>query len=160
MPDFSRLANVWTEWTRRIGMANVSVDPARGDAEIGFFSDDQSFFLREQNGWWKIDVVDDRGRRYSDTATFSTFDLAEKYLVWRWGSLLRSALRAKLYGTELYASGPNNDVSVGPSDKEWFVELQSDAGRARLAEPAATIFSHLMAKSVEELEQAAVEGIA
>lgn len=40
--DFSRLSNDWTEWSKRIRMANVSVSPARADTEIGFTSEDQS----------------------------------------------------------------------------------------------------------------------
>ena len=60
-------------------MANVSVAAAGDDGGIGFTSDDQSFYLRNDNGWWAIDVVNDRGRRYNDIAKFSSFNLAEKF---------------------------------------------------------------------------------
>lgn len=159
MTAFSRLTRIWVDWAARIGMTKAAVSPAPTDTDVGFTSDDQSFYLREMSDWWSIDVVNDRGRRYTDTARFSTFELAEKFLIWRWGTLLRSALGAPLNGPELYASGPNAAVTFHPTDTEWFFELQSDAGRARLAEPSATIFSHLMSKSVDELEQMATDGI-
>jgi hypothetical protein len=158
--DFTRLSNDWTEWSNRIRLANVSVSPARDSNEIGFTSDDQSFFLRMENSWWTIDVVNDRGRRYNDTAKFSTFDLAEKFLIWRWGSTMRDVLGAKILGPKLYALGHSADVVVLPTENEWLFELQSEAGSARLSEPDATIFSHLMSKSVDEIEQMVKEGVA
>lgn len=141
-------------------MANVSVAAAGDDGEIGFTSDDQSFYLRNDNGWWVIDVVNDRGRRYNDIAKFSSFNLAEKFLIWRWGSTMRDVLGAKILGPQLYALGHSGDVVVRPSDREWFFELQSEVGNAQLPEPDATIFSHVMLKSAEEIEQMLEEGIA
>ena len=140
-------------------MANVSVSPARDDTEIGFISDDQSFFLRKDDGWWTLDVINDRGQRYNDIARFSTFELAEKFLIWRWGSTMRDVLGARIFGPELYALGRSTEVVVVPTENEWMFELQSEAGRARLSEPAATIFSHLMSKSADEIEQM-IEGVA
>jgi hypothetical protein len=141
-------------------MANVSVSPVRDDTEIDFTSDDQSFYLRKDDGWWAVDVVNDRGRRYNDIAKFSTFELAEVFLIWRWGSTMRDVLGLAILGPELYALGRSADVVVLPTETEWLFELQSQAGRARLAEPDATIFSHLMSKSADELEQMVREGIA
>jgi hypothetical protein len=140
-------------------MANVSVSPARGDTEVGFISDDQSFFLRKDDGWWTLDVINDRGARYNDVARFSTFDLAEKFLIWRWGSTMRDVLGARIFGPELYALGRSSDVVVVPTENEWLFELRSDVGSVRLSEPAATIFSHLMSKSADEIEQM-IEGVA
>lgn len=148
------------EWSNRIGMANVSSSCIADDSAIGFMSDDHSFYLREDGNWWTIDVVDDRGRRYNDTARFSTFDLAEKFLIWRWGSTMRDVLGARIFGPELYKSGRSTDVAVLPTENEWIFELQSEVGRARLPEPQATIFSHLMSKPVEEIEQTLTEGVA
>lgn len=73
---------------------------------------------------------------------------------------MRDVLSAKVFGPELYALGRNADVVVLSTENEWLFELQSDAGRARLSEPDATIFSHLMSKSADELEQMVEEGVA
>ncbi len=140
-------------------MANVSVSPVRDSSEIGFVSDDESFYLRNDDGWWTIDVVNDRGRRYNDTAKFSTFDLAEKFLIWRWGSTMRDVLGARIFGPELYKLGRSADVVVVPTENEWFFELQSKVGKARLSEPHATIFSHLMLKPVAEIERMVKQGV-
>lgn len=140
-------------------MADVAVSPTEDNTEIGFVSTDQRFYLREEDGWWTVDVVNDRGARYNDIARFSTFGLAEKFLIWRWGSTLRDVLGVKMFDPELYALGRNADVVVLPADKEWHFELQSGEGQARLAEPDATIFSHLMTKSVDEIEQMVTQGI-
>jgi hypothetical protein len=158
--DFSRLSQDWTEWSSRIRLANVSVSPARDDTAIDFTSDDQSFYLRKDDGWWTIDVVNDRGSRYNDIAKFSTFDLAEKFLIWRWGSTMRDVLGARIFGPELYALGRNADVVVVSTENEWQFELQSDVGRARLSEPDATIFSHLISRSTDELQQMLEDGVA
>lgn len=141
-------------------MSDVSVSPTDDDTEFGFLSTDQRFYLREENGWWAVDLINDRGVRYHDIAEFSTFGLAEKFLIWRWGSTMRDVLGVKLFDPELYALGRNADVVVLPTEKEWFLELQSGEGQARLAEPDATIFSHLMTKSVDEIEQMVRQDIA
>lgn len=134
--------------------------PSQTTARSRFISDDQSFYLRYDGDWWTIDVVDDRGRRYNDTAKFSNFDLAERFLVWRWGSTMRDVLGARIFGPELYKSGRSTDVVVLPTENEWIFELQSAVGRARLPEPQATIFSHLMLKTVDEIEQMIKNGVA
>ncbi|WP_193044295.1 hypothetical protein [Mycolicibacterium baixiangningiae] len=152
MADFSRLSEDWTKWASRIGLSNVAVSPVDGNA-IGFTSDDHSFYLRHDGDWWTIDVIDDRGRRYDGTAAFSTFDLAEKFLIWRWGSTMRNVLGAPIFGPELYKLGRSTDVAVLTTENEWIFEIQSEVGSARLPEPQATIFSHLMLKPVDELEQ-------
>lgn len=41
-------------------MANLSVPPGGDGSAIGFTSDDHSFYLRHDDEWWTIDVVDDR----------------------------------------------------------------------------------------------------
>ncbi|KUI34681.1 hypothetical protein AU195_09155 [Mycobacterium sp. IS-1496] len=140
-------------------MSNVSVSPIEDGSAIGFVSDDESFYLRSDGTWWAIDVVNDRGRRYNDIARFSTFDLAEKFLIWRWGSTMRDVLGAKISGPELYKLGRSADVVVLPTENEWLFELQSEAGTARLSEPQATIFSHLMLKPVDEIEQMVKHGV-
>ncbi|MEZ0339872.1 hypothetical protein ACAG25_07805 [Mycobacterium sp. pV006] len=159
MADFSRLSNDWTKWSRRIGLANISVSPTEDGSAIGFTSEDQSFYLRNDGDWWTIDVVNDRGQRYEDTAKLSTFDLAKKFLIWRWGSTMRDVLGASVFGPEMYKLGRSADDVVVPTENEWLFELQSEAGRARLSEPHATIFSHVMSKSLDEIEKMIEVGI-
>ncbi|MFA4083612.1 hypothetical protein [Mycobacteroides salmoniphilum] len=157
MADFSRLSKDWTEWSNWMRMTKVAVVGENGQDLAGFVSDDGSFYLRQDNGWWILDETDDRGHRYADTASFSNFELAEKYLVWRW---TRTVTNAPELGPELYARGMNPDVVVRPTDNEWRVELESSAGTARLSEPAATIFSYLMTTPTSEIEQRANQAVA
>jgi hypothetical protein len=97
-------------------------------------------------------------QRHNDTAKLSTFDLTEKYLIWTWGSSARGAVGAERLGPRLYSLGFSPEIEVLPI-KEGIAELRSHAGNAILMEPNATNFSHLMTKSVEEIEQMVREGI-
>ncbi len=160
MVDFSRLTRNWWEWTSLARMSRVSVSEDCGDCQISFKSDDQAFHLREDGAWWTVDEVDDRGKRYAATAKFSTFDLVETYLIWNWASVTRSAIGAKQLGRELHALGMAPNVEILPTEREYFVELRGSAGSAILPLSSATIFSHLMAKSVEQIEQMVKEGVA
>lgn len=38
-------------------MSDVSVSPTDDDTEFGFLSTDQRFYLREENGWWAVDLI-------------------------------------------------------------------------------------------------------
>ena len=136
----------------------VSLDCA--DCQIAFKSDVQSFHLRDDGGWWTVDSVDDRGKRYDGTAKFSTFELAEKYLIWNWASVSRSATGAKQLGRQLHALGMAPGVEVIPTERDYFVELRAPTGSAVLPMSSATVFSHLMAKSVDQVEQMVKEDIA
>lgn len=160
MVDFSRLSTNWVEWSNMAQLADIAVLTNCDDCEILFSSNDYSVHLHRENSWWVIDTVDDRGKRYNDVAKFSTFDLAEKYLIWRWGNTARSAIGRESLGPPLYKSGYNPKVIVAPTDSEWSVELKSSAGSAILSEPYSRIFSHLMSKSVDEIERMVREGIA
>ncbi len=140
-------------------MPGASVSKDCADCQILFSSDDESFHLRQDGDWWTIDEVDDRGKRYNSTAKLSTFDLAEKYLVWRWASNAQVILSANPLGPQFYKEGYSSDVRLAPTESEWRVELKSPAGSAILSEPDSTIFSHLMSKSVDEIEQMVREGI-
>jgi hypothetical protein len=101
------------------------------DCKILFTSDDYSVHLRHE---------------------FSSFALAEKYLLWIWGSTARSVLRAPILGQKLYAKGCDSSVERTPASTAVY-ELCTPEGRAVLGEPYATIFSHLMQKSEEDVEQ-------
>lgn len=153
MVDFSGLSRSWFEWTSLARMTQVSVSADCDDCQIFFKSDDQSFHLRQDGDWWAIDEVDDRGKRYDATAKFSTFDLAEKYLIWNWASVTRTAIGAKQLGVQLHALGMAPSVETVPTEREYFVELRASTGSAILPLSSATIFSHLMPKSVDEIEQ-------
>lgn len=159
MVDFSRLSRSWTEWTNLARMTRVSVSAERDVTHIGFTSDDQSFHLRKEGEWWTIDEVDDRGKRYEATATFSTLDLAEKYLIWNWASVTRTAIGAKQLGVHLHALGMAPHIEMVPTERDYFVELRSPGGSAALPKSSATIFSHLMLKSVDDVEQMVQEGV-
>jgi hypothetical protein len=160
MVDFSVLSRNWIEWTRLARMTHVSVSEDCADCQIYFKSDDQSFHLRQDGDWWTIDEIDDRGKRYNATAKFSTFELAEKYLIWNWSSVTRTAIGAKQLGVRLHALGMAPNVEIMPAEREYFVDLRASTGSAILPASSATIFSHLMSKSVEEIEQMVKEGVA
>lgn len=143
--DFSRLCACWLYSAPRAGLTHAAVSDALPGHGIRFTSDDYSLHLRHTDGWWVIDTVDDRGQLRSRVARFSTYDLVEKYLVWEWSSLARDALRQ-----DLYALGPSSGVQFRVISEGIF-ELQTSEGRAVLMGPAATIFSHLMSRSLEEI---------
>ena len=90
---------------------------------------------------------------------FSRFDLVEKYLIWRWTSFTRTSLGVNSLGPQFYSQGYSDNVSLAPTQNERRVELRSPAGRAILSQPYSTIFSHLMSRSVDEIEQMVGEGI-
>ncbi|MGB0972568.1 MAG: hypothetical protein ACPGVG_16650, partial [Mycobacterium sp.] len=129
--------------------ANVSVSTESDEYQIVFKSEDESYFLRQEGGWWSIDGQDDRGQRYNATARMSTFELVEKYLIWQWARIARSGS----VDARLYKLGMAKDVHVEPTDREYFVELRVPTGSAILEQATATIFSHLISKSVDEIEQ-------
>jgi Immunity protein 61 len=159
MSKFTKLTSSWIEWTGRARMPGVSVTEDCADCAISFLADDQSFHLRQEDGWWIVDRVDDRGQRHNDTAKFSTFDLVEKYLIWRWASTTRNALGVDSLGPYFYSQGYSKNIRLAPTENEWRVELKSPVGNAILSEPDSTIFSHLMEKSVDQIDQMVREGV-
>ena len=151
MADFSRLIAHWQRWTPGVGGGQISVTTDCYDCDIFFRTDDYGTHLRHDATWWIVDTIDDRGQLHSDTAKLSTFDLAEKYLIWNWASIARGVLGARRLGPELYTQGLSSDVEAVPIS-EGILELRSQDGNAILMEPYATIFSHLMSKPVDEIE--------
>ncbi|MGE2724405.1 hypothetical protein [Mycolicibacterium pulveris] len=134
-------------------MTHVSVSEDCEDCQIFFKSADQAYHLRQDGNWWSVDAVDDRGTRYADTARFSTFDLAEAYLIWTWASVTRGAIGARPLGRDFHALGMAPDVETVPTERDYFVELRAPTGSAVLPMSSAATFSHLMSKSVSEIEQ-------
>jgi hypothetical protein len=128
------------------------------DCEIMFKSSDSEVHLRNHGTWWIIDTVNDRGQGHDDAAKLSAFELTEKYLIWNWASSARGIIGAQRVGPRLYALGVSPDIEAIPI-AEGITEVRSSSGSAILMEPYATIFSHLMSKSVDEIEQMVNAGI-
>jgi hypothetical protein len=148
--NFSRLSTIWSMWAPQAGLTSVVTSLTCGDCEITFQSADYSVHLRRDGDGWAIDVIDDRDHRSNGVAKFSTFDLAEKYLVWNWANFARSGLASGPLGTDLYKLGYAPGVGVSELDR-GNVELCVNGDCATLVVGDATIFSHIMTKSVDEI---------
>jgi len=158
MMDFSRMSATWAEWAPKSGLADVSTSRSCADCKISFRSEDYSVHLRDDDNWWVIDTIDDRGQRNNGVAKFSTFELVEKYLTWRWVGLARSDLASGSLGVDLYKNGYAPGIEVSQVDEAW-VKLCLHGDSTILIVGTATIFSHIMKKSVDEIEEIARTGI-
>lgn len=156
--DFSRLSSSWVEWSNRAKLTGVAVSTKCDDCEVEFSSSDYSVHLRHVDGWWIVDTVDDRGQRHNDEAKFSSFELTEIYLIWTWANSARGVIGTRRLGPRLYALGYSSNIEV-ISIADGVAELRSSKGEAILLEPYATIFSHLMSKSVDDIEHMVREGV-
>ena len=157
MVDFSRLTEIWSEWAPKAGLVGVSTSLSCDDCKIAFKANDYSVHIRDGKDCWAIDMVDDRGHKRKDVATFSSFDLVEKYLVWDWATLARSGLASGPLGTDLYKLGYAAGVEVYELD-QGNIELCLDGEWAILVVGDATIFSHIMLKSFDDLLEIASQG--
>jgi hypothetical protein len=157
--DFARLSSNWIKWSTMIGIGGVAVSTECDDCDIAFLSDDNSVHLHHNDGWWAVDTVNDRGRRYDDIALLSTFELAEKFLIWRWASIARTAIGARQLGAELHSQGLMPGVEMATASRDHFVELRTQGGRAVVSDASATVFSHVMRMSVEEIESLVAQDI-
>ncbi|MCX2934248.1 hypothetical protein ORI20_28670 [Mycobacterium sp. CVI_P3] len=157
--DFSDLAASWQLWAGRAGMTDATVEGGEGGESILFKSDDEAYELRHDDGWWVIDEIDDRGRRYTDTARFSTITLAHKFLVWRWASTTRTALGAKQLGPYFHSLGMNQDVDPVPAARTNFVELHLADGVAVLPTSNAAMFSHILELPMSGIAEIVGEGL-
>jgi hypothetical protein len=156
--DFARMSSNWLYWSHLSGLTNADVSAAHNGSDIRFTSDDYSVYLRRSDGWWVLDTVDDRGQLQTDTAAFTSLDLVERYLLWQWSSSARNNLRLPRIGPKIYSLGHAPQVHFSKI-KEGIYELRKEDSQAVLAEPAATIFSHLMSKTLDEVEQIVSEGL-
>jgi hypothetical protein len=154
MRDFSRLSANWAHWAPASGLQDVSVSTECDDCQILFHSRDYSVHLRYEGDWWAVDTVDDRGQRSDADAKLSTFPLTEKYLIWDWITAARPSLASGSLGAQLYKQGYAAGIQVADLDGAH-IELRLDGDRAILISGTATIFSHIMLMSVDEIEQAA-----
>lgn len=156
--DVTRLRDSWLFWSVRAGLTNPGVSEPNAENEIRFVSDDYSVHLRDLGDWWVMDTVDDRGQARENVAKFSSYELAEKFLLWEWSSAARNALHLTRLGPELYARGIDPKIETVEINTGIY-ELRLAGERAILMEPSATIFSHLMSKSVEEIDAMVRVGI-
>lgn len=157
MVDFARLSTHWYQWASGMGGPPISVSRDCPDCQIHFSTADYSVHLRSDGSWWVVDTVNDRGYRRNGAAKLSSFDLAEKYLIWRWAASRFPGLASGQLGANLARKGFAPGVKVSQS-KEGH-EICSAADCAILSVVDATIFSHLISKSVEEIEQMIQEGL-
>ena len=151
MADFSRLSTNWREWAPSLGGGDISVSTHCADCDVRFNSHDYSVHLHNDGSWWVVDTVNDRGQRRNGAARLSSFDLTEKYLIWDWATTARSDLASGALGANLARLGYAPGVAVSQADRGYQICLNSDC--AILSVVNATIFSHLMSKSVGEIEQ-------
>lgn len=157
MVNFTRLSEIWSDWAPKAGLNGVSISSICNDCEIVFKANDYATHVRDDRNRWAIDMVDDRGHRRNDVATFSSFDLVEKYLVWEWATLARSGLASGSLGTDLYKLGYAAGIEVSELGN-GNIELCLDSECATLVVGDATIFSHIMQKSVDEILGIASQG--
>ncbi len=153
MPDFSRLTENWRKWGPSIGGERVSASTECVDCDALFDSSDYSAHLRRDGSWWVVDTVDERNQRRNRAALFSSFELVEKYLSWDWATTADSRLASGVLGTALAKRGFSSEVEVTKVERGY--EVCSGSGCAILSLVDATIFSHLMSKSLVEIEQMA-----
>lgn len=158
--SFARLASAWYEWAGMTGVPDISVSTECADCQAVFRSREEAYHLRREGDWWVVGRINDRGRRADNTARFSNFELAEKFLIWRWNSTARTVLGVQALGPELHKRGYSAEVTLAPTDNEWKTEIKSAAGNAILGEPYSTIFSHLILKTVDDIEHMVRQGIA
>ncbi|ORA07662.1 hypothetical protein BST14_26830 [Mycobacterium arosiense ATCC BAA-1401 = DSM 45069] len=76
--------------------------------------------------------------------------MAEKYLIWNWATTVRSDLASGPLGADLAQQGFAPDVDVSEVDTKYMI--CSNGACAILSLVNATIFSHLMDRSVGEIE--------
>ncbi|WP_231975848.1 hypothetical protein [Mycobacterium sp. E2462] len=151
MDDFSRLVANWYKWAPAMGGGMPYVTTECDDCVVAFMTKDYSVHIRFDGTWWAIDTVNDRGQRKVDDAKLSSFALTEKYLIWNWATAARSDLASGPLGAMLARQGFDHNVDVSKVDTEYKICLHEDC--AILSVVDATIFSHLMAKSIEQLER-------
>lgn len=153
MRENDRLTAEWKYWTQMAGMAGASsVRLGDSAAETRFCSDGGDFALRRDGEWWAIDESDERGKWYSATATFSTIQFAEKYLIWTWGSLARTTVRAEQLGRRLQQQGFNERVDQKLAAQANFVELTTQDGIAIVPNSQGVILSHVLVLSLPQLD--------
>jgi hypothetical protein len=157
MVDFSRLSANWYQWAPGMGGGEIAISTHCDDCEILFSTDDYLVHLRNDGYWWVVDTVNDRGQRRNGAAKLSNFALTEKYLIWDWATTARSSLASGALGADLARRGYAPGVNVSKVEGGYEICMNDDC--AVLSVVNATIFSHLMSKSLDEIERMVREGI-
>lgn len=157
MVDFSRLSENWYRWAPAMGGAPISIATDCEDCDALFSTADYSVHLRKEEHWWIVDTVNDRGQRRSAAAKLSNFDLAQKYLIWDWATTARSSLAEGPLGADLYRLGYAPGVTVCKAERGYKISRNDEC--AVLSIPKATIFSHLITKSVDEIQHLVMAGL-
>lgn len=157
MVELARLSANWRRWAPGLGGGNIDITTDCEDCEICFRTDDYSVHLHHDENWWIVDTVNDRGQRRKGDAKLSSFDLAEKYLIWDWATTVRSELASGPLGADLAKQGFAPNVKVSEVDTKYKICLENEC--AILSMVNATIFSHLMNRSVDEVEQMVTAGL-
>ncbi|WP_231633730.1 MULTISPECIES: hypothetical protein [unclassified Mycobacterium] len=140
-----------------MGGGKPTVSTKCDDCTVLFSTDDYSVHLRKEGDWWVADTVNDRGQRRNGAARFSNFNMAEKYLIWDWATTARSDLASGPLGADLARLGYAPDVEVSKTDSGYKICLNNEC--AVLSVVNATIFSHLMANSVDQIERLVTSGL-
>ena len=104
-----------------------------------------------------MDTVNDRGQRRNGAAKLSNFDLTERYLIWDWATTARSDLASGPLGADLARRGYAPGVKVSKVEGGYEICLNDEC--AILSVVNATIFSHLMSKSVDDIERMVTKGL-
>jgi hypothetical protein len=157
MVDFSRLSANWYRWAPGMGGGEITVSTNCDDCQILFGTDDYSVHLRNDGSWWVVDTVNDRGQRRNGAAKLSNFELTEKYLIWDWATTARSSLASGPLGADLARRGYAPGVEVSKVEGGHEICMNDDC--AVLSVVNATIFSHLMTNSVNEIERMVTIGL-
>lgn len=157
MVDFSRLAANWRRWAPGMGGGSIDVTTDCADCLICFRTDDYCVHLHNDGNWWVVDTVNDRGQRRNAAAKLSSFNLTEKYLIWDWATTARSDLASGPLGADLAKQGFAPNVEVSQVESKYKICSNDDC--AVLSVANATIFSHIMDTSVDEIEQMVTAGI-
>ena len=151
--EFKQLMAEWETWARLAGMSgSSSVQQGDGAHGIRFCSQDGDYQLKRDNSWWVIDESDDHGKWYLATATCSTIELAEKYLIWTWGSLARTVVGAEQLGRRFQQQGFNQMVQQVPADRANFVELRTLDGIAVVPNSKSVVLSRVLALPLSQVD--------
>jgi hypothetical protein len=83
--------------------------------------------------------------------------LTEKYLIWNWATTARDDLASGPLGADLAKQGFSPNVDVAKVETRYKICSNKDC--AILSAVNATILSHLMDRSVDEIEQMVTAGL-
>ncbi|MGH7042837.1 MAG: hypothetical protein ACREFY_11980, partial [Acetobacteraceae bacterium] len=74
-------------------------------------------------------------------------------------SIARAAIGARQLGAELHSQGPMPSVKFAKASRDYDVELRTPGGTAVVSQANATVFSHVMCMSMDEIERVLTQDI-